>query len=138
MNVPTAREGDHTLVVRGIDPEGNIDPTPASAGWLVDLTPPDTVITSCAAPPAGGAGSRDVRRLGPGRHGYLSVSRRFPALQACITVPHPSADGRRAVIYVRALDRAGNVDPMPAQAGIVVSPARAARNARHRVGSRHR
>ncbi len=40
----------HTFSVRAIDEGNNVDPSPATATWLVDTTAPDTTITS--APPA--------------------------------------------------------------------------------------
>jgi hypothetical protein len=42
--------GSHTFAVRAIDEAGNIDPTPASFMWMVDIDPPQTVITD--SPPA--------------------------------------------------------------------------------------
>lgn len=41
-------EGSHTFSVRAWDAAGNVDLTPASAAWVVDLTPP--VLTLPAAP----------------------------------------------------------------------------------------
>ena len=40
------REGTHTFAVRVRDAVGNVDPTPATWTWIVDLTPPQTTITS--------------------------------------------------------------------------------------------
>jgi hypothetical protein len=40
---------DPTLLVRARDAVGRVDATPASWGWTVDLTPPDTTITSAPA-----------------------------------------------------------------------------------------
>lgn len=39
-------EGPHTFAVRVRDAVGNFDPTPAMRTWTVDLSPPDTMITS--------------------------------------------------------------------------------------------
>jgi hypothetical protein len=38
-------DGVHTFQVRAKDATGNVDPTPASFTWTVDLTAPDTVVT---------------------------------------------------------------------------------------------
>ncbi|WP_158619235.1 kelch motif-containing protein [Corallococcus sp. AB011P] len=38
-------EGPHLVQVRAIDDAGNVDESPASYSWTVDLTPPDTLIT---------------------------------------------------------------------------------------------
>ncbi|MHA7630708.1 Ig-like domain-containing protein [Corallococcus sp. M7] len=37
-------EGSHTFTVAAVDSAGNVDPTPASYTWAVDLTPPDAPI----------------------------------------------------------------------------------------------
>ncbi|WP_404362435.1 Ig-like domain-containing protein [Corallococcus coralloides] len=37
-------EGPHTFTVAAVDTAGNVDPTPASSTWTVDLTPPDAPI----------------------------------------------------------------------------------------------
>jgi hypothetical protein len=39
-------EGTHTFSVRVRDAVGNVDPTPATQTWVVDLTPPTTTITA--------------------------------------------------------------------------------------------
>ena len=39
-------EGSHTFQVRVHSAAGNVDPSPATRTWIVDLTPPDTTITS--------------------------------------------------------------------------------------------
>jgi hypothetical protein len=39
-------EGSHTFSVRVRDAVGNVDPSPATRTWTVDLTPPNTMITS--------------------------------------------------------------------------------------------
>ena len=38
-------EGAHTFAVRVRDAVGNVDPSPATRAWTVDLTPPSTTIT---------------------------------------------------------------------------------------------
>jgi len=40
--LPSLQEGQHTLWVKAVDKAGNIDPTPASYSWVIDVTPPVT------------------------------------------------------------------------------------------------
>ncbi len=40
----TVTTGEHTFAVRGLDPAGNIDETPATTTWTVTAGPPDTMI----------------------------------------------------------------------------------------------
>ena len=42
----SSRGRAHTFRVRGTDAAGNLEPAPASYSWTVDLTPPETTITS--------------------------------------------------------------------------------------------
>ena len=42
---PSLSEGNHSVAVRAVDRAGNADPTPASASWLLDLTPPSVTVT---------------------------------------------------------------------------------------------
>ncbi|QSQ27964.1 OmpA family protein [Pyxidicoccus parkwayensis] len=44
-------EGEHTLEVRAVDAAGNVDPTPATYTWTVDLTAP--VVPTIVTPPNG-------------------------------------------------------------------------------------
>ncbi|MFP2913752.1 hypothetical protein ACLESD_53985, partial [Pyxidicoccus sp. 3LFB2] len=45
-------EGTHTLVARAQDTAGNVDPSPASRSWRVDLTRPDTTIVTRPGDPS--------------------------------------------------------------------------------------
>ncbi len=45
-------EGEHTFIVRTVDPNGVVDPTPASYTFVVDLTPPCPTIAVRPANPA--------------------------------------------------------------------------------------
>jgi hypothetical protein len=44
-------EGAHTFAVRAYDGALNVDPTPATYSWTIDLTPPITSLTSGPANP---------------------------------------------------------------------------------------
>ena len=43
--------GSHTFQVRATDGAGNVDPSPASFTWNIDLTAPDTTLTEYADQP---------------------------------------------------------------------------------------
>ncbi|HEX3737553.1 MAG TPA: LamG-like jellyroll fold domain-containing protein [Solirubrobacterales bacterium] len=46
--VENLKEGEHTLKVRSVDGAGNVDATPATSSWIVDLTPPNITIAKPA------------------------------------------------------------------------------------------
>ena len=106
--------GPHTFAVRVRDAVGNLDPTPATRAWTVDLTPPATTIVS------GPSGIEPV----------ASASFEFTADEpdatfACSLDGAPAspctspftaaqlAQGDHA-FAVQATDAAGHVDPSPA------------------------
>ncbi|AKI99982.1 Ig-like protein group 3 [Archangium gephyra] len=107
-------EKAYTLEVRARDVAGNVDPTPASYTWTVDLTVPDTTIVS--GPPAltnspsatfdfsSEAGATFMCRLDTAlTFSPCSDPETFTAL----------GDGAHR-LEVSAVDAAGNMDPTPA------------------------
>ena len=107
-------DGSHSFQVRAKDVAGNVDPTPASYTWSIDITPPDTTLT--ATPPAlsnsGSAsfsftasegGSSFQCRLDGGPFAPCSSPVTYAAL----------ADGSHT-FQVQATDPVGNTDPTPA------------------------
>lgn len=107
-------EGMHTFAVRVRDAVGNLDPTPATRTWLVDLTPPDTMITSG---PTGTVATASAA--------FAFTSNEMGATYACsidggayaaCTSPQnlPSLAQGPHTFAVRATDLAGHVDPTPA------------------------
>jgi hypothetical protein len=106
--------GAHTLQVRAVDPAGNVDPTPAARTWTVDLTPPETSISSGPTSPtnqtsatfaftATETGSTFECRLDGGAFAPCSSPDSYSGLVA-----------GAHTFQVRAIDPAGNVDPTPA------------------------
>ena len=106
--------GSHTFQVRAIDGAGNVDPSPASFTWSVDLTAPDTTLTS--TPPtvtnsaaasfsfsASEAGSTFACQLDGAGFTACSSPKAYSSLAA-----------GSHTFQVRATDSAGNVDPSPA------------------------
>jgi hypothetical protein len=47
---PALADGEHTVEVRAIDAEGDVDPTPGSATFVVDTTAPEVVVDPVASP----------------------------------------------------------------------------------------
>ena len=109
----TLAEGPHSIKVRAVDPSGNVDATPATFDWVVDLAPPDTKIESRPTDPSGPnvtftfSSTEDDStfecRLDVGSWKAWAASH---AISELATGSH--------TIYVRAVDKAGNVDPSPA------------------------
>ena len=110
-------DGTHTFQVKATDAANNSDPTPASFNWAIDVTPPETTITS--GPPA-------VSNLSEQRFANFT----FTSSEAASTfecsldgggfIPCVSpklytqvADGSH-VFQARATDAAGNIDTTPA------------------------
>jgi hypothetical protein len=116
LNAASSRPGDHTLLVRGIDPQGNVDPTPASVTWVLDLTHPETIIVSHLRR-ATRQGRMTVRFVGrdPGGMGRFLCKlgrRHWKPCSSPYTTP-PLRPGRYT-LYVRAIDAAGNYARYPA------------------------
>jgi uncharacterized protein YhfF len=106
--------GAHTFEVRATDPAGNTDQTPASDGWTIDMTPPETSIDAGPADPtnqtsavfsfsAGEAGSTFECRLDGAAFASCASSKTYTGLAA-----------GTHTFEVRAVDPAGNADPTPA------------------------
>ena len=107
-------EGPHTFEVRATDAAGNTDPTPASVGWVVDTSVPETAITSAPTDPTSAtsatfsfisteSGSTFECRLDGGAWAACGSPRGLTGL----------SEGAHA-FAVRATDPAGNTDPTPA------------------------
>jgi hypothetical protein len=105
--------GSHTFAVRAVDAAGNVDATPASRSWTIDLTAPDTTITSGPADPTSAtsatfgftseAGATFECQLDGGSWTACSSPKSYSGL----------AEGTHS-FQVRAIDTAGNVDATPA------------------------
>ncbi len=129
-------EGDHTVQVRAIDQVGNVDGTPATHTWTVDLTPPVVQIDSgpsgftADTTPSFGFSSE------PGAAFACSLDTGSPSFGSCSAAGShtPAAalpDGARS-FRVRATDAAGNqatatrgfsIDATPPSTQITAQPA---------------
>ena len=110
-------DGSHTLTVRAIDLAGNVDPTPASTSFTTagapvgDTTPPDTTIAGAVV-----TGSHARLTFSSNDAGAHFQCRLDDGAFAACTSPvdyNGLADGAHT-FQVRAIDLAGNVDPLPA------------------------
>ncbi len=106
--------GEHVFAVRVRDAVGNVDPTPATRTWTVDLTPPTTSITdgpSGLEPFASASFSFESNE--PGATFACSLD---GAPFAPCTSPYTVAQLAQGdhTFAVRAVDGAGHVDPTPA------------------------
>jgi hypothetical protein len=113
-------DGPHTFAVRAVDLAGNVDPTPASYGFTVDTTPPDTEIT--AGPGATTNDATPTFEFGASEGGSTFQCRvdsdPFSVCDSPLTTVALS-DGAHK-FEVRATDPAGNTDPVPASHAFTV------------------
>jgi hypothetical protein len=107
----TVVEGPHRLAVRAALGDRR-DPTPATATWSVDLTPPETLIAS--GPPATGAGSEASFVFMATEPARYECSRDGGDFAGCTSGVLAGFRLGQHTLQVRAIDRAGNVDPTPA------------------------
>jgi hypothetical protein len=117
---PNLVEGPHEFRVRATDGSGNTDATPAVRTWTVDLTPPDTSITSG---PSGLVTSNSASFAFASSEPPWSFSCAIDggSFAPCSSPKNYSAlpDGPHS-FAVRAEDQAGNPDPSPATRSWVV------------------
>ncbi len=107
-------EGSHTFQVRAIDSVSNIDPTPASYTWTIDSTPPDTTLTATPPNPSNN-GNASFSFTSPESSVGFQCQLDGAAFAACTSPKSYTALASGSHIFqVRAVDAAGNVDPIPA------------------------
>jgi sugar lactone lactonase YvrE len=107
-------EGDYIARVRARDAAGNVDPTPATHQWTVDLTAPDTTVTSTTG--ATSNSSSATFTLAASEAGSTFEASLDGGAYAAVTSPwavNALADGAHT-ISVRAVDSVTNKDPTPA------------------------
>ncbi|HEY3806429.1 MAG TPA: LamG-like jellyroll fold domain-containing protein [Kofleriaceae bacterium] len=114
FTTPTLAQGSHTFEVRVTDAVGNVDPTPATRTWIVDLTPPDTTIVSGPTGTVPVASASFTFSSSESNSTFSCSLDGVPA--AACTSPfnvENLAQGAHTFTVV-ATDAAGNVDPTPA------------------------
>ena len=107
-------DGAHQFQVRAVGASGAVDESPATQGWTVDTTAPETTFTSV---PMGGSGSSaSFSFTSDDATATFECALDGAAFATCTS---PSALSSLAVgshtFEVRAVDLAGNKDPSPAQ-----------------------
>ena len=115
-------DGSYTLRVRATDPAGNLDPSPATRAFTVDV-PPDTTIDSGPAGPTNDPSpSFAFHPPSPARTSSARSTReRRPSLPVPAARSSPPPPCRRHyTLRVRATDAAGTADPTPATRSFTV------------------
>jgi hypothetical protein len=107
-------QGNHTFEVRVRDSVGNLDPSPASRAWSVDLTPPNTTIQT--GPSGLVAQASASFTFTSNEAGVIFQCRHDGMPFATCTSPHNLASLSQGAhsFEVRAVDAAGHEDPTPA------------------------
>ena len=110
----TLVEGDHTFEVRAYDLAMNVDPTPASYDWTIDLTAPNTSLDSFPDNPSN---SSDASFYFSSNETNCSFECKMDSgTWAACTSPknYSGLSSSSHTFMVRAVDAAGNIDPTPA------------------------
>jgi CARDB/Periplasmic copper-binding protein (NosD)/Right handed beta helix region/Bacterial pre-peptidase C-terminal domain len=115
-------EGAHSLAVVAIDEAGNIDPTPASRAFNVDLTAPDTQILTGPAEASNVAAANAIFTVGGTdnltptpqlQYSYRVDGGTYSAPSTTTTISLTSLALGAHTLDVRAQDLAGNLDATP-------------------------
>ncbi len=102
-------DGAHTVSVRAIDAAGNVDSSPAQAGWTVDATPPNTSFTS--VPPSPTKNRSATFKFASTEAGSFECSLDGRAWAGCTSPAGVSSLAKGYHTFrVRARDAVGNVD----------------------------
>jgi hypothetical protein len=115
--VRTLPDGSHSFSVRASDPSGKSDGTPAERVWTIDTVAPETTIVT-APPVADNTVKPSFEFTSSEDNVSFDCSIDGGGFSGCDSgiVVGPLGDGQH-VFLVRARDRAGNIDPVPAQYG---------------------
>jgi CSLREA domain-containing protein len=104
-------EGGHGFAVRATDRAGNVDENPAVYAWTIDLTAPETAIDSGPSDPSNSSSAEFV--FSADEEASFECSLDGPPFAACPASYEGLGEGGH-ILEVRAIDRAGNADPVPA------------------------
>jgi hypothetical protein len=105
-------EGAHMLTVRAVDAQGNTDASPATASFIVDLSPPDTYVSGTWGDVSVAGVSLTLSSNEPVGHYECQVDQ--GAWQTCASPFGATLTAGAHTIGVRAIDLAGWPDAAPA------------------------
>jgi hypothetical protein len=113
LNLSGLGLGTHLLVVTAVDPYGNVDATPATRSWRVDLVAPNTLLRG--APPASTRSRTATFRFASTEAGSRFQCKLDAKPWAACTTPKTYRNLRPGAhtFRVRATDAAGNTDGSP-------------------------
>ena len=114
-------DGSHTFQVRAIDQFGNVDATPASRTFTVqvaeeppaDTTPPDTLLKKKKLKAA--VGKKKKVKFGASEPATFTCRIDRKAWKPCASPMKVKVKAGKHVLLVVATDAAGNADPTPAK-----------------------
>ncbi|MBI2060969.1 MAG: FG-GAP repeat protein [Nitrospirae bacterium] len=107
--------GTHRFYVKATDVAGNMDATPAIKSWTIDLTPPNTTMTSFPPSPTNqttAAFSFSSNESGSSFRCRMDSAASYSVCSSPKTTSNLAAGVH--TFYVYAVDRAGNSDATPA------------------------
>ena len=106
-------EGSHNFQVRATDAAGNVETTPVSYNWAIDLTPPDTSINSGPNDPTKSTSAQFVFSCGEACISF-ECNLDSAGWEPCASpVTYDLLLEGQHSFQVRAIDEAGNTDPTP-------------------------
>ena len=114
MSYKDLSAGPHTFNVKAIDNVGNAEQIPASYAWTIDLTPPDTEITTqptLTSRSASADFSFSSTKTASTFHCKLDDG---PYAECTSPMAYTALAEGPHTFFVRATDEAGNSDPTPA------------------------
>jgi type VII secretion-associated serine protease mycosin len=113
-------EGEHRFTVAAVSTTGRRDPSPASYSWTVDTTAPETTLAPGPASPTSARSASLQFSSEPAASFECRLDdERFEPCLSPQEYAGPLAEGEHR-FWVRAIDRAGNVDATPASGAWVI------------------
>jgi hypothetical protein len=116
--------GSHTFEVRAVDSAGNVDPTPASRTWTVDVAPETTIVSGPSEGSYVRSTSASFSFSSSEVGSTFQCSRDGSAFSACTSPKsYSSLSQGKHTFEVRAVNSTGKPDPSPASRSWIVDTA---------------